>query len=72
MDTIWTLKDYATERQVDVPGSAQNYTVRFATMQALLCAAGELADLYDQWDSQHLGYADVDRDAFLFDSIVNP
>ena len=68
MDTIWTLKDYATERQVDVPGSAQNYTVRFAAMQALLCAARELADLYDQWDSQHLGYADVDRDAFLFDS----
>ncbi len=68
MNTIWTLGDYASEKQVEVPGTEKNYTVRFATMEAMIFAARELVRLYEQWELQHVAYADVKRDAFLFDS----
>lgn len=68
MDTIWTLRDYAAERQVEIPGAEKNYTVRFATMEAMIRAAGELVDLFETWENQHVFCMDVNQDMFLFDS----
>lgn len=68
MDRLWTLKDYATERRVKVPDEDKEYTVRFSNMRAMLNAARELVDLYEQWERQHFSYHEVDEDAFLFDA----
>lgn len=68
MNTRWTLKDYATEKQVEVPDSEKNYTVRFGSMQVMLNAARELVDLFERWEMQHLCYIDVRQEAFVFDS----
>lgn len=68
MDTIWSLQDYAREKRVKGIGEEKDYTVRFSTMRAMLSAARELVNLYEQWERQHLSYLDVREEAFLFDS----
>ncbi len=68
MDTIWTLGAYAAERQVEIPGSEKNYTVRFATMEAMIRAARELVGLFGTWELQQVFCMDIDRDMFLFDA----
>lgn len=67
MNTVWTLTDFVSERQVELPDSGKKYTVRFANMPAMITAARELAELFEQWEIQHVAYVEVSRDAFLFD-----